>query len=88
MYAMSYGTIPVVRSIGGLKDTVIDIDKEGYGFVHNEVTVDDIYNAVKRATHFYCNETEFKKVRKTIMLIDHSWDNSANAYVSLYKSLK
>ncbi len=88
MYALRYGTIPVVRSIGGLKDTVVDISEGGFGFTHNNVSVEDICNVIERAVDFYSNEKEFRKIRKSNMKIDHSWDNSAKAYISLYKSLK
>jgi len=87
MYALRYGTIPVVRAIGGLKDTVIDISDGGFGFVHNDVNVEDICSVIERATDFYSNKKEFKKIRKSNMKIDHSWDNSAKAYINLYKSL-
>jgi starch synthase len=88
MYALRYGTIPIVRRIGGLKDTVIDISDNGFGFTHQDVSVKDICNAIKRASDFYNNEKEFRKTRKYIMTIDHSWNNSAKTYKNLYKFLK
>ena len=88
LYALRYGTIPVVRSTGGLKDTVIDIDEEnGFGIRHDEVTVEAISNAIKRASELYKNQVEYKKNRKKIMSINHSWDASAKKYINLYKSL-
>ncbi len=87
MYSLRYGTIPIVNKIGGLKDTVIDISKGGFGFLHTENTIKGIFNSIKRATQFYNDSSEFKDTRKTIMQIDHSWDESAQQYVSLYKSL-
>lgn len=88
MYALRYGTIPVVRSIGGLKDTVVDISKGGFGFTHKDASVEDICYVIERAIEFYNNKKEFLKTRKSNMKIDHSWDNSAKTYISLYKSLK
>ena len=88
MYALRYGTVPVVNRIGGLKDTVIDIENGGFGICHNGVTVEQVTNAITRATTFYNNEKEFQNNSKKIMTIDHSWDNSAQEYVNLYKSLK
>ena len=89
MYALRYGTIPVVRSIGGLKDTVIDIlEKDGFGICHNDVTVSDIINATDRAMELYKNQAKYKKIRNKIMSIDHSWNASANEYIKLYKTLK
>lgn len=88
MYALRYGTIPIVRSIGGLKDTVIDIvEDHGFGICHDHVTVDDITLAIERAAAFYEDQTAFKATRKNIMEIDHSWDASAKQYINLYKSI-
>ena len=88
MYALRYGTIPVVRNIGGLKDTVIDISKEnGFGICHNEVTIPEIIEVINRGVEFFKDQTSYKKIRKQIMKIDHSWDFSAKQYTNLYKSL-
>ncbi|PQJ32061.1 glycogen synthase [Nonlabens arenilitoris] len=88
MYSLTYGTIPIVRSIGGLKDTIVDVDNDGYGFVHEDTSVGQIKNAMQRAAAFYDNTLKFKKIRTRIMKIDHSWDNSAQQYISLYNTLK
>jgi starch synthase len=88
MYSLRYGTVPVVNAIGGLKDTIIDIDKEGgFGIVHDGVTTDKVTSAITRATNYYTKK-EFNKNIKRIMEINHSWNNSAQEYVNLYKSLK
>jgi starch synthase len=88
MYALRYGTIPIVRSIGGLKDTVIDISKEnGFGICHDNVTVLEIVNAIDRGVALYKNQSEYKKIRKKIMEIDHSWHVSAQEYINLYNSI-
>jgi len=89
MYALRYGTIPIVRSIGGLKDTVIDISEEnGFGICHDTVTVSEIINAIDRGVELFKNEKKYKKIRKQIMSINHSWDASAKEYINLYQSLK
>jgi len=87
LYALRYGTIPIVNNIGGLKDTVIDILEEGFGFVHHEASVEQVCHAIERATIFSQNQSEFKKIRTLIMQIDHSWDASAQAYINLYNTL-
>ncbi|TVZ27194.1 starch synthase [Gillisia sp. Hel_I_86] len=87
MYSLRYGTIPIVNKIGGLKDTVVDISDGGFGFLHTENTVKGIFDSIKRATKYYSDSSKFKETRKTIMQIDHSWDESAQQYVTLYKSL-
>lgn len=89
LYALRYGTIPVVRSIGGLKDTVIDISKKGgVGIVHKNVAVNEIIEAMDRAVKLYDNPLEYKKIRKRGMQKNHSWEVSATSYINIYKSLK
>lgn len=88
MYALRYGTIPIVRSIGGLKDTVTDIkQKEGFGIVHQNVQISDMEYAIKRGEKLYQDIPNFKKIRNAIMKINNSWDRSAKTYINLYKSL-
>ena len=87
MYALRYGTIPIVRRTGGLNDTVVDIGDGGFGICHVQASVKDVCDSIKRAIELYENETELEKIRKKCMLIDHSWDKSAQEYLTLYKSL-
>ena len=88
MYSLRYGTVPIVNAVGGLKDTIIDIESaNGFGIVHHGVTVEKVTSAIAKATNYYSNK-EFKKNLKKIMSIDHSWNTSAAAYVNVYKSLK
>lgn len=88
MYSLRYGTIPIVRSIGGLKDTIIDISEEGgFGICHNNTEVDEASNAIVRAHELYRDQPRFKKIRKQIMQIDHSWDSAATNYIELYQTL-
>lgn len=89
LYALRYGTIPIVRNVGGLKDTVKDISQlNGFGICHNHVSVDNIYNAMLRGINLFDKTTTFKSIRKLIMQKDHSWFVSAKAYKTLYKSIK
>ena len=89
MYAMRYGTVPIVRNTGGLKDTVIDIGETGgYGIKFNDAKVWDITYSIHRAMELYENTKKMTAVRKTIMKLDNSWENSAGHYIDLYKSLK
>lgn len=87
MYALRYGSIPIVRNIGGLKDTIIDIENNGFGIVHEDVEVEQIITAILRATKLYNNKTKFSQIRKQIMEINHSWGVSAKEYIKLYQSL-
>jgi len=89
LYALRYGTVPMVRSTGGLKDTVIDFgDEGGYGIRFNNTSVDDICYSISRAKGLYENTAHLQLLRKRMMALDFSWDRSANEYIHLYESLK
>jgi starch synthase len=87
MYALRYGTVPVVRRTGGLKDTVIDIGDGGCGICHDQASVEDVVYSIDRAVQLYKNKREFNEIRKKCMQIDHSWDISEREYLSLYQSI-
>ncbi len=87
MYALRYGTIPVVRSVGGLKDTILDIGIEnGFGFCFDDYSVDALHIAYHRANELYYDKVFLDKIRKRIMAIDHSWDQTAQQYIDIYNS--
>lgn len=87
LYSMRYGTIPVVRKIGGLKDTVKDYeDAGGYGITFETATVADIVHAIQRALVLYSNSTKVNELRKIIMKINNSWDERAADYITLYQN--
>ncbi len=88
MYALRYGTVPIVNSIGGLKDTIVDVGDSGFGIRHAGPTVHEVVHAIGRGVSFYDHTDHFKKNRKLIMQIDHSWDASAQAYINLYNSIQ
>ncbi|NCU02857.1 MAG: glycogen synthase [Chitinophagaceae bacterium] len=89
MYSMRYGTVPLVRNTGGLKDTVKDIlTPNGYGIVFDQATVGDVCNAVWRACELYNNKEKFETSRETMMKLDFSWESSVQQYLALYQSLR
>ncbi|MDB5196425.1 MAG: glycogen synthase [Flaviaesturariibacter sp.] len=90
MYALRYGTVPMVRSTGGLKDTVKDFgDWQGYGIRFNNASVPDITHSVGRAIDLYNNKKDlYNWMRSYMMNIDYSWDASAEEYIHLYESIK
>jgi starch synthase len=88
MYAMRYGTIPIVRRTGGLKDTVIDIGDDGFGICHNETSVFDVNYSITRAIDLYNDAKKFNIIIKKAMKIDHSWYKVAEEYITVYQSLK
>jgi starch synthase len=89
MYALRYATIPMVRSVGGLKDTVVDFGSEGgFGIRFNQASVQDIVSASYRAVElFYDYQDSFLLIRRRMMAIDHSWEKSTEQYLKLYQSL-
>lgn len=88
LYAMRYGTVPVVRRTGGLRDTVIDFgDENGYGICFNNATVDDIVYSIHRALELYEDKRKMDDIRKNMMQINSSWETSAEKYIELYKSI-
>ena len=85
LYALRYGTVPIVRRTGGLKDTVTDIgDKDGYGICFDQASVHDIVYSIGRALELYKKTTEMDRIRKTMMSIDNGWEASAKSYLDLY----
>ena len=85
MYSMRYGTVPMVRSTGGLKDTVKDMGEyEGYGITFNNATADDVIYSVDRAVGVFKDSDFMNIMRTTMMSIDNSWDKSAERYVETY----
>lgn len=88
MYAMRYGTVPIVRKTGGLQDTVVDLGEHGgYGFTHVHATVGDVTHAVYRAVQLYRDTDRLQEVRKTMMELDFGWQQSAGHYTDLYRTL-
>ncbi len=87
MYAMRYGTVPLVRSTGGLQDTVKDMGEwEGFGIRFNHATVSDIAHAIYRGIEVYKDKTHLGWMRKHMMEIDHSWEAVVAEYIQVYKS--
>ncbi len=87
MYALRYGTIPIVRSTGGLKDTVVDFGEEkGFGIRFNNAAVWDITYSIHRAVELYDDKEKMTEIRNQIMKIDNSWEKSAEKYIALYKA--
>lgn len=89
MVASRYGTVPVVRECGGLKDTITDFGCEGggNGYTFTNYNSDDLKYQLKRAISDYHDKDGWLQKMNTIMQIDFSWNKSAEEYVNLYKSL-
>ena len=89
MYAMRYGTIPIVRETGGLRDSVRDAGGEnGTGFTFKTYNAHDMLGACLRAKGAYENKPFWAKIQKQAMDADFSWASSAELYLGLYKELE
>jgi starch synthase len=87
LYAMRYGTIPVVRRTGGLNDTVLDIGDGGYGICFNQASVLDIVYSIGRAIELFKHQKTISNIRQKMMTINNSWNKSAAEYIELYYSI-
>lgn len=88
MYAFRYGTMPIVNSIGGLIDTVVDISEDnGFGIRHEGPTSAHIVDAIFRAQRLYKDDKRFEEIRRKIMDLDHSWHASVKKYSDMYSEL-
>lgn len=88
MICCSYGTIPVVRAVGGLYDSIIPYGAEGSnGFNFESYNAHDMLYTVKRALAVYEDKEEWDALRKRAMCSDFTWHRSAEKYVELYNNL-
>ena len=93
MYGLRYGSLPLVRRVGGLADTVVDSDLEtmadstATGFVFDDFEVADYRRALRRAFALYRRKADWASVRKTGMRLALDWREAAQQYADLYQSL-
>ncbi len=88
MVALRYGTVPIVRETGGLKDTITDSgDGKGNGFTFKSYDAFDMLDAIRRALAVYEDKDEWQKLVKRAMKCDNGWGRSAKEYIALYESI-
>ncbi len=90
MYSLRYGTVPIVRRVGGLADTVIDLDADpdhGTGFAFTEYTPEALLTTLRRALSAYRDGGRWRTVQIRGMGQDLSWDRSAREYIKIYESV-
>ncbi len=88
MYALKYGTIPIVRSTGGLADTVFEYVPEkklGNGFLFINYNAEDMDFAISRALQIYYNNQDWKQVKLNAMSYDFSIRSSAEKYIQVFE---
>lgn len=91
MIALRYGTVPVVRETGGLRDTVLSYNEftgEGNGFSFFNYNAHDMLHVLQRAINYYWNKKDvWKLLQKRGMEEDYSWAHSSLKYLELYGKL-
>ena len=88
MVALRYGSIPIVRETGGLRDSVKDSgDNEGNGFTFANYNAHEMLHAIRRACEGYSDKKGWKILVKRAMESDNSWGKSANEYIIMYKEI-
>lgn len=92
LYSLRYGTLPVVRAVGGLADTVVDTNpgslEEGIatGFVFQRPDAAELLATLRRAIDLWPDRATWRRVQQNAMAQDFSWQHSANRYLELYNS--
>ncbi len=88
MYSMRYGTVPVVRAVGGLDDTVRNYNPrtgEGTGFSFQDYTAQALLNTLRWALEVFGDRATWQRIQRAGMTEDFSWDASARQYVKIYE---
>ena len=90
LIAMTYGSVPIVRETGGLKDTVVPYnptDKTGVGFTFKTYNSYDMLDAVWRAYGMFFDKENWKTVVANAMKQNFGWDVSAKKYIDIYNGI-
>ncbi len=90
MISFKYGTIPIVRQTGGLKDTVEEFNPrtgKGTGFTFVEPRSKDLLESIKKAIVVYKDKPLWMSLVKYVMSLDYSWEASAKEYISAYNTI-
>jgi starch synthase len=89
MYSLRYGTLPIVRATGGLRDTVKNYDEPtagGTGFMFDDLSVGALVDTIGWAQSTYFDRpAHIETMRRTAMRQDFSWERAAGAYEDLYR---
>ncbi len=91
LYALRYGTVPVVRHVGGLADTVVDAsgaalhEDQATGFVFGPATSDALGDALSRAVNAYRDSAQWRQLMQRGMAQNFSWAAAASQYMALYR---
>lgn len=88
MVALRYGTVPIIRETGGLRDSITDSgDGEGNGFTFKTYNAHDMLGAIRRGLDAYWNKEYWDTLTERAIQCDFSWGKSANEYIKMYKQV-
>ncbi|WP_297639279.1 glycogen synthase GlgA [uncultured Clostridium sp.] len=90
LIALRYGSVPIVRETGGLKDTIFAFNKysgQGNGFSFKNYNAHEMANTIEEALDAFQNKPLWKSIVRQALESDNSWDKSARDYLKLYKSI-
>jgi starch synthase len=93
IYALRYGTLPIVRSCGGMADSVVDASSEALqarqatGFAFADCSVTALVQCARRALELYRQPIAWRMMQMTAMRQDFGWSRSAKSYAKLYREL-
>ena len=90
LIALRYGSIPIVRETGGLKDTVIpynEYTEEGNGFGFRNYSQDELLNTIRYSLNIFKDKNRWNKIIENSMKTDNSWEKSAKEYLRIYEEL-
>lgn len=92
LYSLRYGTLPVVRAVGGLRDTVFEQTLESKlelanGFVFHGAAAGELFSAIQRAILLFQQKDQWKQLQLNAMSKDFSWDASAKEYLAIYEQI-
>jgi starch synthase len=88
LYSLRYGTVPIVRAIGGLEDTIIDLVTDplkGTGFKFYDYSKSSLLGVIEKALRVYQARKEWPGLMRRCMSADFSWERSAQEYIDLYR---
>ncbi|MBM6551628.1 glycogen synthase GlgA [Marinomonas ostreistagni] len=88
LYALKYGTLPLVRHTGGLADTVFEDGPEANGFVFYDASTTALGETIQRALHTFADTERWRTLQTTAMNQDHSWDKACDQWLALYRRLR
>ncbi|CAN5221165.1 glycogen synthase GlgA [soil metagenome] len=88
MYSLRYGTVPIVRAVGGLDDTVENwdaVNRQGNGFKFQQFRADKLLEKIYEARFAFEDKSTWRQIQQNGMAVDNSWENAARNYVELYQ---